>query len=351
MFGTPFGHGTLRKYVIFFGTLFNNIWLQRFDINGALIQNMKVPLGYGPREKFLARADGNPEGNRPIAIQLPRMSFEMTNMYYDPTRKLNSINKIGAKDPTNNDIVWYQYSPVPYNFEFQLSIMVKNAEDGTYIIEQILPYFTPDWKATLNLNTDMGQKHDVPVILSSVSSEDTYEGSFTERRALIWTLTFTMKGWLFGPTKKTGPGTKVIKEIDVNLRIPPRNIEMDNANPNNTATLVDINITPGMFANGVATSAAQHDYTYGLANSSGSFITGELVAANSSAYTYVVSSNSTHLVARNVHGNLTTNSVITGAFSGSVATINSISVSPLSVSANSIGVDDDYGFIVDFMEF
>lgn len=351
MFGTTFGHGTLRKYVIFFGTLFNNVWLKRFNSSGNAVQNMKVPLNYGPREKFLARLDGNPEFDRQIAIQLPRMSFEMTNLYYDSQRKLPTINKVYAANTSDPRRAIYQYNPVPYNMEFTLSIMVKNAEDGTYIIEQILPYFTPEWTATLNINNDLGLKYDVPVILESVSSEDTYEGEFTQRRALIWTLTFTMKGYLFGPTKSTGPSTKFIKDIDVNLFNVPVEQAVDTANSTNSGLVATIGVEPGIYSNGTALSDSLNTWTYQLANSTGLYTTGERLTVNSSAYTYVVTANSTAVQVRNVTGNITSNSTITGEYSGYTATINSISVAPSRGLSNSIYYDDDYGFIIDFTEY
>jgi len=252
MFGTTFGHGTLKKYVIFFGTLFNNIYLNRYNTAGTLVQNMRVPLNYGPREKFLARAEGNSNLERPIAVQLPRMSFEMTNLYYDSTRKMQSLNKLTAVNPDDPNSKLYQYAPVPYNIEFHLSIMVKNAEDGTFIIEQILPYFKPDWTATLNLNPDLNLKYDVPLVLENISSEDTYEGDFVQRRAIIWTLNFTMKGWLFGPTKSNGGN--IIKEIDLNFLIPPARVTVEDATRTNTSEIESLQITPGQTANGAPVS-------------------------------------------------------------------------------------------------
>lgn len=259
MFGDTFGHGTLRKYVIYFGTLFNNIWLHRFEKDGTLVQEMKVPLNYGPREKYLARLDGNPGLNRPIAISLPRMSFEMTGIYYDATRKLNTLNRISVPNPDFPNNKWYQYQPVPYNLTFELSIMVKNAEDGTFIIEQILPFFTPEWTATLKLNPDMNAKYDVPVMLDNITSEDTYEGNFETRRAIIWTLNFTMKGWLFGPTKGKNDGSaigKVIKDIDINMWVPQNGITAEDATRDNSELVDAINIVPGLTANGQPTSNA-----------------------------------------------------------------------------------------------
>lgn len=350
MFGQTFGHRTLRKYVIFFGTLFNNVWLRRYNASGQIVQNMKVPLNYGPREKFLARLDGNPEFDRQIAIQLPRMSFEMTNLYYDSQRKLSSINKIYAANPQDPTRAKYQFNPVPYNIEFTLSILVKNAEDGTYIVEQILPFFTPEWTATLNINADMGTKYDVPVVLESVTSEDSYEGAFTERRAIIWSLTFTMKGYLFGPTKTTGPGTKFIKDIDINLYDVDYDLPIDQATATNSDLVGSVQVTPGAYSNGTALSDPLNTWTYQLANSTGTFVTGELLTVNSSAYTYVVEANSTTVQVRNVEGNIAANSVLTGEY-GFSATVNSVSVSPARATSNSIYYDSNYGFIVDFMDY
>lgn len=351
MFGQTFGHGTLRKYVIYFGTLFNNIRLNRFDANGNIVQNMKVPLHYGPREKYLARLDGNPNLDRQIAIQLPRMSFEMTGLSYDPTRKLQTLNKIKAVNPNDPNSLLYQYQPVPYNIEFTLSIMVKNAEDGTYIIEQILPYFTPEWTATLNLNPDMGQagKYDVPVTFDNITSEDQYEGDFTQRRALIWTLTFTMKGWMFGPTKNTGG--KIIKEIDVNLRIPPRDITAQEGSTQNSGVAVNIDIKPGLTANGESVNTSVIAYTATLANTSGVFEPGEVVRRDVNNWAYVATSNTTHIVYRNITGTLPANSTITGETSGATAHVASVAQDPAqTVSHLAIDVEDDYGFIIDFTE-
>jgi hypothetical protein len=146
----------------------------------------------------------------------------------------------------------YQYNPVPYDMTFQLYIMVKNAEDGTRIIEQILPFFAPEWTATLNINPDLGVKYDVPVILNSVKSQDTYEGTFETRRALIWTLTFTMRGYLFGPTKQG----KIIKQVEVNL-LDGRGQTIDQMVANTSLlNTVEITIIPGLTANGEPTSNA-----------------------------------------------------------------------------------------------
>jgi len=249
MFGSTWHHDTLRKYVILFGTLFNNIWITRDNSAGESVQTMKVPLSYGPKEKFLARLDANPSLSNKVGIVLPRISFEMTSFTYDSERKLNTLNKI-YKQPTNNgtdDSVAYQYMPVPYNITFEMSIMVKNAEDGTRIIEQILPYFTPDWTASVNLIPEVNGTFDIPIILNDVNVTDSYEGSFEERRAIIWNLSFTMKGYIFGPTKKSG----LIKHVQANMRLTD---SPTTANAFTTAQTVVVTARPGLTANGQPTT-------------------------------------------------------------------------------------------------
>lgn len=246
MFGVTFSHGTMRKMVVYFGRLFDNIHLNRYDANRTLTQNMKVPLNYGPKEKFLTRAQGDQDLERSIAIQLPRMSFEMVGFTYDPIRKLNSINKIvnrGGTDPTS---VSYQYAPVPYNIHFNLYIMVKNAEDATFIVEQILPYFSPTWNAKVHLNPDMNRSYDMPISLDDVSATDTYEGDFTNRRALVWTLQFTMQAWLFGPTHTGG---KIINQIDLNYHVPDIGLTISDAFGVFNDNTIEMKITPGADAN------------------------------------------------------------------------------------------------------
>jgi hypothetical protein len=251
MFGQTWQHSTLRKYVILFGTLFNNLYVTRENVIGETIQTLRIPLSYGPKEKFLARLEGNPSLDREIAIVLPRMAFEMIDLNYDNDRKLGNLNKIIATGD-NDESVKYMYAPVPYNIQFNLYVLTKNAEDGARIIEQILPYFTPSWTSTVNILPEMNHKIDVPLVLNSVSSEDTYEADFLSRRAIIWTLSFTMKAQLFGPIRDTG----LIKEVDVNITIPPSNVSAANANSTNSPTTLNIDIRPGLTANGQPTSNA-----------------------------------------------------------------------------------------------
>lgn len=255
MFGQTWSHNTIRKYIILFGTLFDNMYINRENSSGATVQTIKIPLSYGPKDKFLARVNmdvgrSSSALNQPIATVLPRMAFELITMSYAPDRKMNTINRIHKINSADNNQIQYQYAPVPYDFTFQLYVMVKNAEDGTKIIEQILPYFTPEWTATVNLMNDINGKYDVPIIFNDISTEDTYEGEFTQRRALIHTLTFTVKGFLFGPTRKA----EIIKDIDVNIRIPAKGQEIV-ANTLNTPSAI-VNIQPGLLANGSPTSNA-----------------------------------------------------------------------------------------------
>jgi len=248
MFGHVFYHDTIRKYVILFGTLFNDIFINRPDTERKINQTIKIPISYSPKEKMLARIDGDPNLTRP-AIVLPRMGFELNNVNYAPERKLNTLIKHSALDTTNPNVMKYQYMQVPYDFNFTLSIAVKNADDGTRILEQILPFFTPSWNSTVDLIPEMGIKLDIPVILNSVSSEDTYEGDFINRRALIWTLSFTLKGYVFGPIKSS----EVIKLANTNFYDTTIYDNIDNA-VGNSDVISSVDVEPGLLANGSPTS-------------------------------------------------------------------------------------------------
>lgn len=202
MFGHTFYHKSIRKYVTLFGTLFNDIYINRDDLNGVSRQTLKIPITYGPKSKTLLRTDSDPLLNRPLKLNYPAMAFEMTGMNYDASRKLVTTNK-GYIRTFDSKQQKYTYNPVPYNIDFNLYITVKNAEDGARILEQILPFFTPEWTTTVNLIPELETKLDIPVIIGGVSSEDSYEGPAEDSRVITWTLTFTMKGYLFGPIKKS----------------------------------------------------------------------------------------------------------------------------------------------------
>lgn len=270
MFGRTWSHDTLRKYIIVFGTLFNDIYINRTNTTGEVIQTLKIPLTYGPKDKVLARLEQNPTLDNQVGIVLPRISFEMISMEYDPTRKLNTLNKLTKQSTTagSDDEVKYQYQPVPYDMQFEMNILVKNSEDGTRIVEQIVPYFTPDFTVSVNLVPEVDAPRDIPVILNSITHQDSYEGSFEQRRAVIWTLTFTLKGWLYGPTKKS----KLIKYAETTFRLPE---DVATGNTTNTDDTIVISSRPGLTANGTPTSnaAASVDYdeiistdNYGIIN-------------------------------------------------------------------------------------
>ncbi len=209
MLGQQFYHETMRKVVVAFGTIFNNIHLVRKDNSGAVIQTMKVPLAYGPREKFLVRLREDADLTKQVAVTLPRIGFEIKNLTYDPARKLNRVQQFKKVKGDKGDQLDTQYMPVPYNLEFELYVMAKQSEDALQIVEQILPYFQPDYTVTINDMTEMGVKKDVPLILNSVGYEDNYEGEFAARRAIIYTMGFTAKFYLYGPVNSQ----KVIKTV------------------------------------------------------------------------------------------------------------------------------------------
>jgi len=194
MFGTYFYHQTSRKMVVAFGTLFNNIEVRRTDSADAVTEVIKIPLSYGPKDKMLVRISQDPSLNPKVALTVPRMGFELTSMTYDGARKLNTMGRNVKKGTTG---LKKQFNPVPFNWDFSLYVFVKNAEDGTQILEQILPFFTPDFTVTMTLVSGMTVKMDIPLVLNSVTSEDSYEGDFATRRSIIWTLSFLMKGFLY----------------------------------------------------------------------------------------------------------------------------------------------------------
>ena len=242
MFGHTFYHGLIKKYVTLFGTLFNDVYINvpdDADINE--IRTIKVPISYGPREKVLARVTADPALNRMPAVVLPRMSFEMGNISYAPDRKLNTLGKRAAMDTLSTDRLKYVYNPVPYDISFTLSIMVKNAEDGTRIVEQILPFFTPEWTTTVELLPDMDITADIPLVLNTIDVQDDYEGDFDKRRAIIWTLGFTMKAYMYGPVRRGN----IIKFANTNFY----------TDTTANVSVMSTDMRPGLTANGQPTTS------------------------------------------------------------------------------------------------
>lgn len=203
MFGQKFYNGIIRKYVIMMGTLFNKIEIDRINASGSVVQTLRVPISYGPKERFLARIEAvGQDLERKVGFKLPAMSFEMTSFQYAPERRLSptkQINSPGSRDTKSFKSV---YTPTPFDIGFQVSVYVKNAEDGVRILEQILPYFSPEFTVTIKPLDDIPDlRTDIPVIFNGLNTEDTYEGDYETRRVLIHTLDFTLKGYVYGPVR------------------------------------------------------------------------------------------------------------------------------------------------------
>lgn len=208
-----FYHEIFRKTIISFGSLFNEIVIHHTDSSGNITDVIEVPLAYGPTQKFLARLEQAPDLSNPVQITLPRMAFEFTGITYDSSRKVTTTQTFVSKSIQDGTDVKKAYMPVPYNMSFELSIMSKLNEDALQIIEQILPYFQPSYNLTVNLISEINEKKNIPIILDSVNMQDDYEGDFTSRRVLIYTLRFTAKTYLFGPI--TSATKDIIKKATI----------------------------------------------------------------------------------------------------------------------------------------
>jgi len=324
-----FYNRTLRKIVVAFGTVFNNITMIRYDKDMTKeYERIKVPLSYGPKEKYITRLASDPDLTRSMSVHLPRISFEMTSITYDSTRKTNSLFKNYSFDSSKSQ-VRAQAAPIPYNFDFSLSIYVRNIEDGTQILEQILPFFTPDYTVTVNLVPEMGLKYDLPIILDSVNTTTDYEGDFLSTRMIIWDLTFTVKGYIFPQTSPTGNGfiTKTTTNIYTNFD-----------DKNSQKVYVDS-------ANGV-----------------GVFVTGEVVRETKKGkwgkVLYFANNNTGSLVLTELTDLMDENDVIVGDYSNATYTIDTVDLNPLKdvtikiepnpVNANANGT---YGYTETILEF
>lgn len=264
IFGHQFYNASLRRYIVAFGNMFNEMTVSRVDSTGTRVQTIAVPITYGPKEKFLARIQTDPNLNRPVAVQLPAMSFEIASMNYDASRRISSVQQFVKGSSSVPSGVLRTYTPVPWNISFSLFIYVRNADDGAQILEQILPFFGPEWTNSIELVPSMGLKFDVPTVIESVTTEDAYEGDFITRRAMVYTLTFTMKAYFFGPVISSGPRNKLIRKIQIDFGIPKEDVnELDIPRQERLV------ITPGLLANGSPTSnsAASIPYLTIAANS------------------------------------------------------------------------------------
>ena len=212
MLDQRFYWGTIRKAIVAFGSMFNNITIQRTDANGNVVQLQKVPLSYSPKQKFLTKIRQQPDvDTQNVQVLLPRMGFEMISLDYDPNRKISPIQQ--SRTINSSTAANAQYAPTPYNINVILYVYAKNQDDGLQVIEQILPYFNPDYNLTIKAVPQLNIKNDLPIILSSIGFEDDYEGDLTTRRSIIWTLSFVLKLNFYGPVSKQG----IIKKTTSNI--------------------------------------------------------------------------------------------------------------------------------------
>ena len=246
MLGSHFYNQIVRKNIIAFGTLFNNIVLKSTDpSDGTVLEEMKVPLAYGPKQKFIVRLEEN-TSNTKVAITLPRLYFEMTSIDYDSTRKTSPIQKYKTIINDNGGEVRVQYVPVPYNLSFELGVIAKSQDDALQITEQILPYFQPSFSVTLNMIPDMNEKRDVAIVLNNIGYEDEWDDSFYERRYIVYTLNFTMKSYIYGPYNTADVIKKAIihetvGDLAVNRRTITRTYTPKAKADINTDGVIDVN--------------------------------------------------------------------------------------------------------------
>ena len=216
--GQYFYHQHIRKAIIAFGTLFNNLQIRRTNEQGEIAQSLFVPLSYAPKQKFIDRIREAPTleaGRATFAITLPRIGFEITTFNYDPTRKLAVRQNVRAVDDSGTTATGVRYSFVstPYNMGIGMSVFAKNQEDGLQIIEQILPYFNPDFNVTINTIPELGVRNDLQIVLDNVTYQDDWEGSFDKRLSVVWDLNFTVKLNMYGYVRDANLIKKVIQNI------------------------------------------------------------------------------------------------------------------------------------------
>jgi len=237
MLDQRFYWGTIRKAIVAFGSMFNGITIERKDSAGNSIQIQKVPLSYSPKQKFLAKIRQQPSVDETnFSIILPRMGFEMTSLDYDPNRKISPLQQNRTLNSATTSSS--QYAPTPYNINVLLYIYVKNQDDGLQIIEQILPYFNPDYNLTLKAIPELDIKNDLPILLTQIQFEDDYEGDMTTRRAIIWTLSFTMKLNFYGPVSKQGIINRVVANTFRNVDLTNQLQSISVSGTNNTANAI-----------------------------------------------------------------------------------------------------------------
>jgi len=244
MLGHIFFHDLIRKYVVTFGTLFNDIKLRRTNRLGAITQTIEVPLTYGPRDKFVTRLQQDPDLSAQTGLTLPRISFEIVRMGFDPSRQLPATNKIIHDGSANK--VKRVFTQVPYDIQFALNVYSMTNEDGVRIVEQILPFFVPQFAPTVQLLKEPDIKMDIPIILNGITTQDLYDGSFEQRRVLVHTLDFLMKAYMIGPVVEK----PLILLANTNFRIDGFNQTIGSSNND----VESFRFRPGQLANGSPTS-------------------------------------------------------------------------------------------------
>jgi len=322
-----FYHRTIRKMVVVFGTLFNDLEIVRYTQAGVPKEKWKVPLTYSPKERFLTAITSDPNLIRSINTVVPRMSFNLDSLEYDVNRKqVSTLRNFAKKDNTS---VSTQFVPIPCNFQFSLSIYVRNTEDGTQILEQILPFFTPDFNVTVDFIPEMDQKYNVPIILDSVASTVEYEGAENEgsTRLILWDLTFTAKGYIWPPVKSG----KYIKTA-------------------NTNSFIDL------------TSKEIQKVYVDYANGNGVFVQGETLRANNSdlfgSVDYFSNTSSGILIVTGANKFIKVGDKLTGDYTGAsynviVTDVNSLNVVQIKTSTNpgTALLGDEFGFFETTKEY
>jgi hypothetical protein len=289
-------HRIIRKLVVSFGSLFNNMRLVRYDVNENEIERINVPLMYASKEKFYMRIENSPDLLNPVNLTLPRMAFEMNGISYDPLRKISNHSEMFAEGlPLGLKKVRY----TPYNFDFNLYAFVRNTEDGAQIVEQILPYFTPDYTVTLDFVGINDMKLDVPIVFNSITYDDSHEGDPESTRSIIWTLNFTAKGYLFGPVSEIRPIKKSIANI------------YDNTFENNPLRSMILGAGTG-------------NYKYNELVFQGN----DISEADVTAYVKAWSNTTNTITVYDTNGTFKPNTILIGASSGAKYNVSTMSINP-----------------------
>lgn len=339
MLSNQYYHEIIRKTIIAFGTLFNNIEIASKDKQGNTIKQLRVPIAYGPIQKFLARLEERPNLSGPgptkVGITLPRMSFEMTGIQYDSARKISTLQTFNSVSDTGKLVK--NYMPVPYNISMQLNILTKLNDDALQILEQILPYFQPNFTLTVDLVETLGEKRDIPITLENITFDDNYEDDFSTRRNLTYTINFVCKTYLFGPTATTSTG--LIKKVQVDY-------QTDTANLRTGSRQLRYTVTP----------VATKDY-----DSDNQAVTAEVVTESVTTFDTTITGTLLHdmfiqidsevMKIKNIEGNTLT--VLRGQNGTSISQHDvGTAIHTLTQTDDSlIDIDDDFGFSETLEEF